>query len=329
MGDTPTGSFDSLDALLAASTASDTAATPAPPADQPPPPATITTQTPALAAQIGAAFNVTQIGQLISPNDAVQLSCWNSNTTLTSVSAFFRVLKPDGTIVIQQITISNLTADRTLNTALIQQLEGFLIGIVLEPPAVPVFRGQCFVAVDLLTGSPGAFNTTLRLMADYLSSGDLPAWPDDEIRGPTDGHGFIALYRGAAPIKGATASLVQPPGVRWRIIAVQCGITASAAALNRNPLLFLFQKDSTGTLRAAFDGPTSAVVTAGQTANMCWAPSVAPESSTGPLGPNMVAGMPEDFVMSNQGQVNVSVTPIDANDQLAVVQAQVEEWIDL
>jgi len=322
----PLGSFDDLDALLAASAADNSAAPDSTAAPDLTAPLELSTVTPELAAALSTSFNATMTGQYLTPNDTLQLSCWNSNPNLSSVSAFLRFLQPDGTLLIQALTIQQLTSDRTHNIATLPQAEGVLVGIVMQPPGTATYRGQCFVAVDILTGSAASPVTTLRLLSDYLSSGFLPNWPDGVLRSATEGDGFHTVYLATNPPPGAEFTINQPAGTRWRVYGWGGILETSSTAGNR-VVQVTFQDGPVGSGgQIVFLASLPAPVTPSQFA------ALALGAGMGPVSPSIDAQagpLPSDMYMVLAGQVFGSVTGLSTTDRWLGVTVSVEEWIDV
>jgi hypothetical protein len=311
----PTGSFDTIDSF-AASVGSD-----APLASAAPAPFQSQTEEPLIGFAATGAPSVSMPGFYITPDDSIQMSVWNSAAALTSVSFQLRVLKPNGTIVIEEHTINNVTSDRTQNSILFQQLEGFLVGAVVGPSGVALSRGQTFVQVAVIRGSPQSPLMTMVLVADYLTSAYQPSWPFGQPGSATDGAGFIYQPVGGQPPVGGNASIVQPAGTRWKIHSIMSQLQTSAAVGNRQFQFRILTGSPFGWISTA-----AATQAASLTYNYQIAPgtnldATVPQTQTMPL--------PTDLILRGGVTLETTAIGLQAGDQFTPVGVLVEEWLDV
>jgi hypothetical protein len=312
---TPTGNYDGLDALAAASDA----IAPTQTADALPP-ASLAPATDFSFVAEGRP-GVSMLGFLITPDDNVQFTVWNRNGLLTSVTLQLRVLKPDGTIVLEEYTLQNLTNDRTPNTLTVNQLSGYLVGVVVGPPGVVLSRGQTFTQVAVSRGTPTNPLMLLVLVADYLTSAFQPTWPGAQIRGATEGPGMIVTYLGAVPGTGAETLVNQPPRTRWRLLSAFATLETAANAGNREPTINLSQGSQT-----LFQVAEPTPIPASQTVQCSWGSGVSQSPSAGNV---QGAPLPIEFYLADSGIVTTATIGMFNADQWSALAVQVEEWIDV
>jgi len=314
MATVPVGSYDSLAALDAAAIA------PAPaPASWP---ENISfTQGGSLADQLGASFTTTQPGLYLTPDDTITFSVWNSNAALTSIDLVLRVLKPDGTLVMTRMGISNLTHDITANVAQMAQLEGFLVSCIVSGVNVGVARGQCYTRAQITRGSPPDVLVVDQLFADYVTTGNSPQWPEGALLSGVDGHGYFTHYQVGAAAQGAEITLQQPAGVRWRVVAITVELATSGQAGNRTVSFEIFQG---GTLvYVVMGGVPLPPNTVG-----IWSLASGVSLVTA-LQSIMTVPLPVDFKISNQASISTVTLGLQNLDRWEFLQVQVEEWIDV
>jgi hypothetical protein len=311
---TAPGNFDSLDQLGPASPAGSSGASDAGAA------------VPLVARATDFSFNpagavgVNQEGYYLNADDLLTITAWNSNPALTSITLQLRILQLDGTLNIGQVTLPNLTADRTANSASFQLPPGMLVGAVLGRPPVVVHRGQCFVALSVVRGAVGAPQFSQQLISDYLTSGFLAAWPFGRVLSSVDGQGAIVSYKGSAPAAGFGAQLVQPAATRWRLQSVAVTLATSAAVGNRTVGLQVLQDGNT-----VMQVYAATPQTPGTTITYTWAPGL-PFDANGPQQQN--APLPSDFYVSDGATISTPAAGMAAADQFQGIIVSVEEWID-
>ncbi len=264
---------------------------------------------------------VSMPGFLITPDDSIELRVWNSNAALTSVTMQLRVLKPDGTIVIEAYTLQGLTADRTQNTLAVNQLSGYLVGAVVGPPGVALQRGQTFVNVAVVRGTIQNPLMVEVLIADYMTSSFQPGWPYGRQLSAVDGSGFATTRLGTAVPPGYESALIQPANTRWAMQSVVVTLTTSAAAGNRSVTLSCINS-----IGAVF--VVTAPTTQGPSTQIEYTFGAGvPLISTGPL--SQYIPIPQGLVLSQIAQFHTATASLQTGDQYHQMAATVEEWIDV
>jgi hypothetical protein len=312
---TPPGQYSTLDELTAASGPAPAAhAAAEPPFQSQTEPPAIT-----LGAKGGPAISLDAV--YITQDDFLQLSVWNSNPALTSVTVQIRMLKPDGQIVITASSISGLTSDRTQNVETFGQLEGFILGVVVGPPGVAVLRGQTFVNVALVRGTPAAPLMTEVLLADYLTSALQPSWPYGRVFSAVEGPGWVHTIASAAPAPGNQAAIVQPPNTRWRVISIETSLQTSNFPGPRTVVLDII--DAVGNTVMLI--PAAAQ----QTASLTWNYTFGSNLSLFQANVYLSAPIAATQTMGAGTQFEVGAQALNVADQFGVTTMAVEEWIDV
>lgn len=312
---TPPGIFDSLDALDAAS-ASDAA--PLPPTAAPFESGTLP---PAVTWNMTGAPSIAMSGTYVTADDSVELFVRNSNTNLTAVTAQLRILRPNGTIMVQQMVMNNPSTARGGNVLIQPLFEGFLLAAIVGPPAVQNSRGQTYVQLFIIRGAVAGTLFSEMLCEDYLTSGLQPSWPGSRFSAATEGAGFITTYRSAVPVAGQDPTMTQPAFTRWRLLSVWGHLTTSAVVGNRAPTLIISAGGVT-----LLSLPAVAVIPANTGNDFSWAAGL-------PLMPALfnqqATALPTDFQVSENGTIATTTNGVQAGDQWTALAVQVEEWIDV
>jgi hypothetical protein len=311
----PEGNYASIEELIAASAA--TAAADQPVAE----PFVSQTQPPKISWGVNGNPDLDIAASYIEAIDVVQLTAYNSNPLLTNLSAQVRVLLPDGSIQTSELTINQLTHDRTPNVAQMSQIEGFILAVVVGPPSVASGSGQTYATVDIVRGAAPTLLTVQRLVAAYVTSGFLPYWPGGSLESATDGPGAFLTYFVTAPAAGATPNIFQPTGTVWRVIAGTSNLNTSATVINRSVFLDItvpslgtdvYRVQSTN-LQPASKGFVYSFgdsVDYGNGASVCTFP------------------IPRDLRIVG-AELSLEALNLQAADQFGGFSVQVEEWIDV
>jgi hypothetical protein len=258
-------------------------------------------------------------GVYINVNDTIQFTAWNGNLLITSLTAQLRILLPDGTIQISQLTIANLTSDRTPNIATLSQVEGFLVAAVVGPVREGVFRGQLFCTINIVRGAAPTQLTVMQLVADYATPSNLPTWPGGEIHSSLDGPGYVYTFAGTSGGAGAGWTIVMPSHTQWKVRNVQASLTTGAAVGTRVPNLSL---ENLGNFYEAAQPFGQA---ASLTGNYSWGAGV--PYSTVAASLIQTAPLPFDLLLPEGSQIVGGCANEQAADDFSPGQAFVEEWI--
>jgi hypothetical protein len=315
---TPPGQYADLAALDSASVAA-----PAP-ADQAPAAFVSQTQMPLITWGTQGEPSVAMPGIYVTQSDQLQVGIVNSNAAVQTMTAYVRILQPNGTILTESVVVPNVSSARIAQSAPLQLSEGMLVGLVLDVGGVQTFRGQTFVNAYLFrnVGAPGQLAQTL--IADYLTYGYKPYWPGSAVHSGVDGQGLITTYVSAVPTGSNAPTITQPAGTRWRVISAQASLAAGNSVSNRIIALEILNGAQ---LIAAFSA--ASLVTANQNATISFGSGMALTPSLGQPQGIQSASMPNDFFVANQSTLSILEFSGGASDVWTAMAVQVEEWIDV
>jgi len=334
---TPPGTYDTLDALDQATQAATPLAGPSsPPADQstdnsiqPAPPLAAPgsapfisqTQPPQITWGTQGEPAVSMAGLWITPDDSLVLTVWNSNPLLNTVTVQYRVLKPDGTLVVESFALNNLTANRVANSISVAQLEGMLVGVVVGPPTVALSRGQTFVNVSVFRGTTQNPVWTETLVADYLTSGFYPAWPYGRVQSATEERGYIYTAVSPVPVVGVPPVLALPAGARWRLMSVSFTYNAIGGAASRQVILQIAMNGGD-----VYQCAASSVQAPGTNATYTFAAGFPLVNA---IAGNLLGPLPNELILAGNTAIELTVLNLQAGDNFSVMVAAVEEWLDV
>lgn len=167
----------------------------------------------------------------IGRNDLLRLTVWNSIVNLQA-SVDTRLLLPDGRIVPGRHTLIPTSA-RAQSDLDINLSEGFLLSAAVLATLGNPRRGQTFVRLLLLRGSPVGQAFPEILVADYLDTRFVVGWPGGPQASAVDGAGTMRSIAGADPAAGAEISETVPTNARWRLWGFTFTLVTDATAANR------------------------------------------------------------------------------------------------
>ena len=224
---TPTGSYDTLDALDAAS--ADTSA----PVDFTPatvPVDFVSEQGSPLVSFLTA--NVPPPSPLyVNLDDIIAVTVTNSLPNL-SLTVSYRLLRVDGQIVVASQTFIP-ASDRSPTGVHLNVPEGWLLGICVQASGGGLTRGQCYVTIGVQRPATQGVFRQLQLCSDYLSTRYILGWPGGVNRDSAEGPGAPIVYLPANPAAGAEIIQVAPTVTRWTLQSIRFALTTSAAVGNR------------------------------------------------------------------------------------------------
>lgn len=312
---TPPGSYDTLDALDAAS--QPVTALPATP-----PNSAFTPEGPGYVAQFATAGLQPPAPLYVTQDDLLRVVVLTSNAFLTGIELTGRQLLMDGTIKLIDQTFQPLATNRAPNFFSINLPEGFLLNLEVNGiGANQSARGQTFVQITLTRPTIPTQRDYAMLVCGYQTEGCNPCWPNGQIEAAASGMGYTYTVVGAVPAPGAETIITVPTSARWRVVSGHLALTTSAAAGQRTPDITFTQNGGAGWLSYASAG-------------------IGP--STGPLGFNFAPGVPLvqdvhlnflvpipfNLMLRGGDTVGTTQSNLQAGDQFTAVTLSVEEWID-
>jgi hypothetical protein len=257
----------------------------------------------------------------ITLDDNVSLIAWNSNPALTTLQLQLRILKPDGSIVITSQTLQGITADKLPAVVTLGQLEGFILGAAIAPPAVTLVTGECWIKVSVIRGAPGNPLMVMPLVADYVSSGNHPGWPSNALGRAVDGAGKVKAVQGNVPLVGTDASITVPTNTRWQVLAVSAALTTSALAGNRQVTLTGFPNGL-----SAWTVPAPAAQPPSTQFFYTFAPGLPALSN---VASQQAAPLPSPTFLEAGDVMTTETIAFRPSDQWTPLTVAVVEWIDV
>jgi len=313
MGTVP-GSYASPDDLV------DASAEPAAAADLTPAPFESQTQPPLITWGVLGNPALAHESLYITLNDVMQLSVWNSNSLLTSVTAQLRILQPNGQILTEQISLEGLTSDRTANVRTLQLSEGMLIGALIGPAAVTNSRGQTYCTLTLLRNVGVTPLYAEQLIGDYLTSGFNPTWPEGTVKAPSEGAGYVYTVVDSGWSPDERVLVTQPAHTRWRVISISQLLTTSVQAGSRVVELVV-APGAWDVVAVADQGPSLENL-------YNFAPSLPWESGTTGIIAGQMVPLPPGFITVGGTTFTIQAQNMQSNDVFGQTNILVEEWVD-
>lgn len=253
----------------------------------------------------------------VGVNDDLIVACATSQTGET-VTVSYRLLRPDGLLVLGQFTIAPPNT-RAVTVHTESLAEGFLLSVSCKA-AVASTRGQTFVRVFLSDPALGGGQPSYMLMADYVTTAMAPAHPNGRVLAPSEGPGNPRAVTAIVPGIGNDWNQTVPPNARWKVRTVFAQLSTSAAVANRY-VTFAITNGGVFQYIGGAD-KVQAASTACFYGGAALTPNVSPNSGIGmvPLAP--------DTPILGAGTLQASTRNIDPGDQWSAIVLGVEEWLD-
>jgi hypothetical protein len=314
---TPPGTYDTLDALDAATVAPATPLAAAPDAAAGPDASSpIITQLPAV--QFNPNSVAIHTGFYVTNDDTITFNAFASVAGLQLAMAY-ELLRPDGTIARNLVPFTP-TGDRLANTYHEPLIEGFLISVNVGALQNGIQQGQAFV--DLGIQRPGQIPQVrpIHLCSGYVVSSFDFGWPSNTNRAYTDGQGYMHNVNQANPAAGADFKVTVPVNARWRVNSLTALLSTSAVAGNRFVLLAMDD---------GFTDSYAVQTTASQPASTVYRYTFAeglPLLVTGVT--NVTAPLPNNNRLLAGWDLFTITNGLLAGDQWSAITLAVEEWIE-
>lgn len=253
----------------------------------------------------------------VGKDDSIWVGAATQNVGLI-VTLNARFLMPNGSIQLNQYTL-RFPQSRQMSYQQVFLPECFLLSLSATPNTQAGSPSSTFIAVMLSRFAPTLFNASLLLCSGYSTANQPVSWPGGINSTSVDCAGAIVTSGTSAPAAGVNFSITVPANAKWRPIALNCTLTASAAVANRGLVVTL---DDGSNLFATGANPT--VVTASQVATLCVAAS--PELQSAPIlvfPINLFAGV----LLFPGFRIRSAIQNLQVGDQISAVSLLVEEWI--
>jgi hypothetical protein len=258
-------------------------------------------------------------GVYVTLDDQIRVRLW-SPTASTTINVSIRWQAPDGQIIPEFFAVTGQGSGSSPTTKTLNPAEGYLISLNVACPTGQ--RGSAFVVVDIFRGT-GSQDVTQGavLVSGYPGTVGSIGFPESVIASPLDGRGFMRAVVGGAPAAGAEVSDAVPAGREWILRSTCVLFTASAAAANRVPMLFI--DDGGANIMARVQMGTA--ITASQAPRLTWAPGLQAGANA---ALNQTAGWVMECRMLPGWRIRTLTTALDAGDQYSAPVYMVEEFID-
>lgn len=202
--------------------------------------------------------------------------------------------------------------------------EGYLLSVSITG-STATQRGMTFARAFIVRGTPlvaNAFpNTTMMLVADYVTGSAAIGWPAGRTVYPTEGPGNVSSWNVGNPAAGADWSKTIGSGTRWLLRSLNAQLVTSAAVANRVIRSQLL--DGGGNL--VFQGAPSAVVPASTTVQVTANTNMAISTVD---GTTIAVPLPVTPVLSAGFRVQVNTLALQAGDQWSNIWLYYEGWLD-
>jgi hypothetical protein len=260
---------------------------------------------------------VPQRGVYVAADDMLQAQVYSNGAT--SAILMYRLLLPDGTVLVSQDSIS-LNGARTQQFFSRQLAQGVLLSVTLIPAFNLPAQGLIYASIGLRRLAQGATSLHEVLCAGQVTQLFPLTWPDTALRYPTDGAGSLRSITGSVPAAGADISETVPSNTRWQLLALNASlVTAVAVAIRQATLLI---DDGANVLYEAPEGP-------GQAASLTWEYHFASQGFA-PVNTLTDVSMHYDnsLVLGPGYRIKTDTAAIQAADQWSAPQYLVREWAD-
>lgn len=251
-------------------------------------------------------------------DDYLSLSAYNSAASV-QLSLAYRFIGKDGRPQVGELHLTPTTA-RVVSTVRAPLGEGWLTHARINLAAGTPLRGQCYARLGVQKGDGSTGFLWARLIGQYVTSENTPAWPHGRIMSPLEGPGALRSIAGTDPAAGAEISETVPTGARWKLHGLNATLVNAAAAATRVPQLII--DDGTTVLQRIPAAMTSII---SDTVVFSWgatgaATSIATVAAMTPI--------PKDLMMLAAWRVRTLTNALDSGDNWGVPQLFVEEWIE-
>ncbi len=177
---------------------------------------------------------------LMTGEDRLLVTAWSDDGTI-DLAVHGRFLKRSGEIQPFVYVCRSAATVAGRNTP-IDLGEGYLLNLALAidgSAAIP--WGRAYGRVNVVRGTQGPSIVLGSMIAGYVASGTLLAWPGSPIQYPWEGAGFLEWQSMPDNVAGlapqATAGAIQ----RWQIIAVRTTLQAIGTFSTRKPFVAVRQ----------------------------------------------------------------------------------------
>lgn len=192
--------------------------------------------------------------------------------------------------------------------------KGILLNATVINPLLGGGLGQNYVQLSLQKGRVAALRPFRILTNGYIADLTGLSWPPGTFQLPGTGPGIIEVNIVADPAPGANAEINTQGNTRWRLLSVSILLTADSNVANRRPFLSLVGA-SNQWAGMYFNNET---VVATENRVYTWANmGVLENVSSSPR--RALAALPSDMWFSDNPDIQIQVTAIQAGDQISSI----------
>lgn len=253
----------------------------------------------------------------VRPGDRLQVQARSSHAAFT-LEIHGTIIAPDGKVHEISERLTTLTA-LSLSTDRFSLGEGMLTHLSITTAETALYRGECFVWVQLVRGLAGAATPYAALIAAYLTTNTFPSYPLTKADYSAEGPGVPWSASGSvAPIPGSEGTYSIPGNNRLRLMGVRLTLTTDATVINRS--IYFRIATTAGYL---FYYQFSNVQGASLTRNYYLTPHMYAEN----LVNNIVNAPIDDFLLVAGNILFCEVLNYQAGDTLAAPVFHFERWV--
>lgn len=271
---------------------------------------------------------IAQVGRQLSPapwqfrftgEDALEIASYNAMTGVR-VAVHGRMWNEDE-------GIRPFAFEHVPNTDRTRRLErfglpfGYLLNAVIFASSGSPKIGQTFVSLHVIRGSGGARVLLATLLQGYISAEQELGFPGSPIANSLEGGGVIRSLSGTNPAPGVEISETCPAGARWQLLSIYSGLSTSATAGNRRPVLVIDPGPGANLILPSFG-----VLGPGSGGNVIWAsglPHTAVVNAT-----YLIGGLATETLILAGGRFYTSTENIAAGDDWSAPVYTVREWLE-
>lgn len=182
--------------------------------------------------------------------------------------------------------------------------------------------GQTFVQLALVRGRGDAAVEVGTILQGYVATSHWIGFPGSPIQHSFEGPGFIRQSTAAAPAPGNQLVLTVPEHTRWRLMAIETGMTTSAVVANRYVALEFSQGFANPLIRVGSLDTHPAGVGRGYSfgCNIPYSFNLALQLMNIPI--------PTPYYLRGLDVIRMRTFFIDIGDQWAGANYMSEEWLD-
>lgn len=257
----------------------------------------------------------------IGRDDLLYIRARNAVAALT-LTLTGRFLNPRGDVLPFNFPLAP-AADRSAVLDTFSLGEGSLLSAGVFIASGTARRGQLFVEIGILRGIEAAAGVVQVLVKDYLTTGELLAFPGGAVRASVEGPGVLRSVAGTDPGVGVEITETVPTDARWRLLSMRFSLVTSGDAGLRRVHLVVDDGVTTLVELAAADTQTISL-----TRNYNCAPDgfarVAQDSE-------IYIPLPQELMLLQGFRLRTSTTAFDTaapEDNFGAPQLLVEEWIE-